>query len=336
MSSTAYHYLVTKVVNYEESDYSSRATAFTKPMMPTELKVTAEEYQETLRHQVNLSWNYSFVADQYTIYRSFQEEGPYQEVGTTNVESYFDDNVKPETTYYYTVTQTANGVESVYSEVVEVTTSKEWFCGETIKYGEKEYPTIRIGNRCWFQENLEITEEEVERDCEIKRECYNCDLYGGLYDFKSASCDEKKEETRGICPVGWRVPSDDDWSSLEVAVGVSPEEVENYGFRGSNEASKLSAGYDLWNPGALRSNDDFSFTDFNILPGGFKSWRFYGSGDFVFFWSSTSSSEDDGCSVRGSSYVVRAVRSDSAQMEKYCLHENNMAYIRCVRSLVKN
>lgn len=70
MPSTAYYYKVTKVIDYEESEYSSRASAFTKPMMPTGVKATSEDFQETMRLQVNLDWNYSFVADEYNIYRS--------------------------------------------------------------------------------------------------------------------------------------------------------------------------------------------------------------------------------------------------------------------------
>ncbi len=336
--STAYYYKVTKIIEYEESDFSSRATAFTKPMMPTGLEATSEDFQETMRLQVNLSWNYSFVADKYNIYRSLQKEGPYEKIGETGIESYSDNNVDSETIYYYTITQVANNTESVYSDVVEVLTSEEWLCGDVISYGGKDYETVIIGSRCWFKENLNIDEEDIEYNCAVEKKCYreveeNCDIYGGLYDFSSASCNEKKEGTRGICPTGWRIPTDDDWSDLEVAVGMSEEETKNYGYRGSSEASKISGGYELWAPGELREDKDFSSLSFNIFPGGYMTWRADGVGETVFLWSSTSSNEDRECQVRGDGYKVRVIDYNNKKIKLSCFAENNRAYVRCARPL---
>ncbi|MEA2092823.1 MAG: FISUMP domain-containing protein [Patescibacteria group bacterium] len=333
MPSTVYYYKVTKVVNYEESDYSSRASVSTKPVMPTGLKATSEDFQETMRLQVNLDWNYSFVADNYNIYRSSQEEGPYEKIGTSSVESYADNDIEQETVYYYTITQVTNNIESVYSDVVEVLTSEEWVCGDIINYGGKDYETVIIGSNCWFNENLDISEEDVQYDCSVKRSCYrgDCDIYGGQYDFTSASCNQKKEGTRGICPVGWRIPTDDDWANLEISIGMDEEEVNTYGFRGSNEASKISDGYELWYPGELREDKDFSTSSFNILPGGFCEWKRRRAGEGVAFWSSTPSEGDADCRRHG--YRVRILKYDNNKIMLNCFVSDYKAYIRCARSL---
>jgi uncharacterized protein (TIGR02145 family) len=338
MPSTAYYYKVTKVIDYEESEYSSRASAFTKPMMPTGVKATSEDFQETMRLQVNLDWNYSFVADEYNIYRSSQEEGPYEKIGTSSIESYADNDIEPETVYYYTITQVANNTESVYSDVVQVLTSKEWVCGDLINYGGKDYETVIIGSNCWFTKNLNVDEDDIDYNCSVERKCYgdreeNCDIYGALYNFESASCNEKKEETRGICPTGWRIPTDDDWSDFEIAIGMSEEETDTYGYRGSNEASKISDGYNLWLPGELRENKDFSTLSFNIFPGGFSTWRFDGISETVFLWSTTPSNEDSECRVRENGYRIRLISYNNTKIKLSCLAGSDMAYVRCVRPL---
>ncbi|MFN5213118.1 MAG: fibrobacter succinogenes major paralogous domain-containing protein, partial [Bacteroidota bacterium] len=85
-------------------------------------------------------------------------------------------------------------------------------------------------------------------------------------------------DSRGLCPTGWHVPSDAEWTILE-----------NY--LGSEAGTKLKASYG-WYEGGNGTNS----SGFSGLPGGS---RYYDFGYFVdvgfygYWWSSTESSTTD-------------------------------------------
>jgi len=51
-------------------------------------------------------------------------------------------------------------------------------------------------------------------------------LYGPVYNFQAAI------DPKGLCPNGWRVPTDDDWKKLEKHLGLADELLNNTGWRG--------------------------------------------------------------------------------------------------------
>ncbi len=335
-----YHYKVTQIVNFEESGYSARASARTDPGKPTGLRATTISFHKDLLLRNHLIWDYSVGTEKYYIYRSKEEDGIYQKIGTTVNESYFDTDLLPETTYYYKVTQVTDGKEGDYSDSAATTTDTSWSCGEMLEYGGKDYKTATIGGQCWIMENLNITQDKIDRDCEIERYCYNndggmCTVYGGLYDFRSISCGRAVEGMQGICPLGWRVPTDEDWITLEMEIGMSEGETKNYGFRGSNEGSKLAGRYDLWKDGSLRHSHLFGSSGFNALPGGYQPGfnirLFYNLSESAIFWSSTQGNEDEECSFWEPAYMIREVVFDKLKVRRDCYSRVGTAYVRCVR-----
>ncbi|MBK9575477.1 MAG: hypothetical protein IPO40_00230 [Fibrobacteres bacterium] len=151
---------------------------------------------------------------------------------------------------------------------------------------DRFYRTTKIGNQVWMAENLDVATDSSwcfgnSRD--------SCDRYGRLYQWASAmsladscltsSCSEQIAEVhRGICPVGWHVPSDKDWTRLgDTIIGTDPGTVLK-----SAKFWRLDEQADLLGFGALaggwRPPPDFVYTTqvgywwSASIPGGGYAW----------------------------------------------------------------
>jgi uncharacterized protein (TIGR02145 family) len=164
----------------------------------------------------------------------------------------------------------------------------------------KEYKTVKIGEQWWMAENLAVTYYNngdpipyvsddtlwslLDSGAFCKYEYLLNEEYGRLYNWFAATDDRK------IAPVGWHVPTDDEWKQLEMYLGMSQSEADRVHARGTNQGGRLKeAGNDHWeSPNAYATNE----TGFTALPGG---WRrststhgyFAGLRESAFFWSST-------------------------------------------------
>jgi len=134
-------------------------------------------------------------------------------------------------------------------------TSPSFACGTpfTDSRNSKTYNTVLIGSQCWMKENL-----DYDNGCSSKTWVDNtdvgwCGYYTGgpftneglLYQWSAAMA--TTSGTPGICPLGWHVPSHDEFTTLERAVCTSetcatdfPYDNETQGDMGTDEGSKLS------------------------------------------------------------------------------------------------
>ncbi len=75
------------------------------------------------------------------------------------------------------------------------------------------YRTVKIGEQVWLAENLRSTQFQdgsaVHSGAVPNDDAANLLTYGRLYNWHDVS------DERNLCPVGWRVATDDDWKTLE-------------------------------------------------------------------------------------------------------------------------
>ena len=151
------------------------------------------------------------------------------------------------------------------------------------------YKEVKIGNQVWMTENLNVdkfrngdpipqtkTAEEWEIACENNQPawCYydndptKGESYGKLYNWYAVN------DTRGLAPQNWHIPSDAEWTVLTK-------------YLGKDAGNKMKSSYG-WSDGGNGTNQ----SGFSGLPGG---WCNY-SGEFDniyvrgYWWSS---SDDD-------------------------------------------
>jgi uncharacterized protein (TIGR02145 family) len=158
----------------------------------------------------------------------------------------------------------------------------------------KTYNTVQIGMQCWFAQNLNVGMKVLGSANQanngiLEKYCYNdddanCAIYGGLYQWDEAMQYITTEETQGICPTGWHLPTDAEWTSLTTFLGG--ESIAGGKMKETGTTHWLSP-----NTGATNSSG------FNVLPDGCR-YNGYGSyfgsiNGYAYFWSSLQSDAAD-------------------------------------------
>lgn len=164
------------------------------------------------------------------------------------------------------------------------------------------YNTVQIGDQIWMAENLKVTHynngDEIPdltsadawistsngAYCVYDNVPSNAETFGKLYNWYAV------DDSRGLAPEGWHIPTDEEIMELEMYLGMSYEEAHDAGYRGTNEGSKLAGRADLWSNDALVNDPEFGSSGFSLLPGGYRG---YSGGGFNYIsnggylWSST-------------------------------------------------
>ena len=172
------------------------------------------------------------------------------------------------------------------------------------------YNTVLIGSQCWMKENLRTTKYADGTAIPAGGSTTsNTDPYyydyssssipleerGYLYNWAAAmhgatSSNAVPSGVQGICPNGWHLPSDAEWTALEQT--QTTLSVTGTGWRGDH-AGRLAGG-DRWNSssnGSTPGNMSYvarNASGFEAVPAGDCSGSsFYGMGSSAFFWTST-------------------------------------------------
>jgi len=156
---------------------------------------------------------------------------------------------------------------------------------------ESDYESVKIGNQIWMAKNLNVDRfrngdliPEIKSDEDWKRAgeerkpawCYydndvqNGMIHGKLYNWFAVN------DSRGIAPEGWRVPSNEDWQELILYLG------------GETSGKKMKV-IDSWSKEDNNTNE----SGFSALPSGFRYYyaKFSFLGSYTIWWSSFSKND---------------------------------------------
>jgi uncharacterized protein (TIGR02145 family) len=198
-------------------------------------------------------------------------------------------SLSPSTTYY-TRAYSTSAAGTWYGNELTFTTSasvSSATCGApnihnpNLSYGSmtdqdgNSYKTIVIGSQEWMAENLKtghyrngemipiVTNDTgwtEPASCWFKNDSanYSCP-YGRYYNWYAVA------DPRGICPIGWHLPSDEDWKILEQYLGMPERDLDKF------RLEFFVARGDSQNIGGKLQSNGSNESGFSALLGGFRS-----------------------------------------------------------------
>lgn len=193
----------------------------------------------------------------------------------------------------------------------------------------KEYHWVRYGNLEWMTDNLDVKltseDEEDNTGCEVSREEgrdpidkeqeieKNYKTFGCLYTYDAAL---------QAVPEGWRIPSDEDWQSLESIMGMPSKELNSTDWRGNNIGTLLQ--------------QQKEGTNINLRVGGMGEYDAYGTFHpyflyiYGFYWTATK--------VEGSSNsnYARQIGYYSNKIARVPIDKGKILSVRLVRDASNN
>jgi len=192
---------------------------------------------------------------------------------------------------------------------------------------ENVYNTVKIGDQLWMAENLqtttyqngEVIETTSPATFDISAESSpkyqwaydgmvnNGSAYGLLYTWHTVT------DNRKICPTGWHIPDDAEWTLLETTLG---------GFSIAGSKLKESGNSHWISPYNIDATNESCF---RALPGGYKNetGAFSYLENYGYWWSSTQGDVN--------SSWARSLNVQAAQVTRIDFIKNNGASVRCVK-----
>lgn len=205
------------------------------------------------------------------------------------------------------------------------------------------YNTVKIGYQCWTRENLRTTSyyDGTSIDNGVitsydeglwyypgGSEIYEVN-YGLLYNWKAVmhgeTPSEGHENVQGICPTGWHVPSDAEWTQLLDYVGSQTQYLCNDDV---NNIAKALSDTITW-PSSSGTCDvgnipsENNATGFSAISSGAYNGNYFNFNSVAYFWSSTEDIDE-----RAYSYSLYYNR---ATVNRYNNFKSVAFSVRCIR-----
>jgi uncharacterized protein (TIGR02145 family) len=201
-----------------------------------------------------------------------------------------------------------------------------------------DYKTIIIGTQTWMAENLRTTRYNDNTEIDLildGKEWMNSETpgyswyenneklfrntYGAYYNWLAVYSSR-------LCPAGWHVPSDGEWKTLEMYLGMTQEQADAEGTRGNLEGAALKeAGKNNWFSGGQTGTNESGLTG---LPGGNRSGYqgfFDEEGVASYWWTST------GYYPYGGLAYNRSLYYGSSGINRTLRHIKEGFNVRCIK-----
>ena len=260
----------------------------------------------TLNGSVNANFFSTVVTFEYGITTSYDStvtasQSPVEGNADTHVSADIS-GLTTGTIYHYRI-KAVNSLGTTYSDDITFTANPTDIDGNV-------YQTVSIGIQVWMTENLKTTKYRngdligttTPASLDISGESMsryqwayngnesNVATYGRLYTWYAVT------DSRNVCPKGWHVPSDADWTTL---LDYLTDNGYGYGGSGNQVAKSMAATLGWMTDGTagnagndLTSNNSSGFT---ALPSGdrFSDGSFFGIGSECYWWSATEYDSND-------------------------------------------
>lgn len=193
------------------------------------------------------------------------------------------------------------------------------------------YNVVLAGNQVWMAENLRTTKYNDNADIPnvtdntawstATAHAYSWysnnsgykNTFGALYNWFTVNSGK-------LCPTGWHVPTDADFGALETFLGIAAADVNNYGWRGTNEGSEMKS-----STGWAEGNGT-NTSGFTALPAGYRYYSdgtFQGQTTFTYYWTS---SETD-----ATRSWFRSLSSTHADINRGAVEKQAGKSVRCIK-----
>jgi uncharacterized protein (TIGR02145 family) len=193
------------------------------------------------------------------------------------------------------------------------------------------YNTVQIGTQCWTKENLKVSKYNDGTTIPLDtsggmggngtgqtwtarttgaRTIYandnnNLTTYGYLYNWYAVA------DIKGLCPNGWHVPNDSEWTSLTTYLGGEAV--------AGGKMKTTGTTYWFANTGATNESG------FSALPGGVRTGNFNSIRSYAFFWSATEY-------LNINSWFRNILYADNGYVNRYNYYNKSIgASIRCLK-----
>lgn len=248
-----------------------------------------------------------------TISNSFAASGTGTGTFTTNITG-----LTAGTTYYVRAYAT-NAAGTAYGNQII-------FNSKIADVDGNSYNVVKVGTQVWMSENLRTTKyrngdpigttttitQNISAEATPKYEWeYNGspelgDDYGRMYTWFATT------DSKNVCPTGFHVPSDDEWTVLKDFLGG--EAVAGAKLKETGTVHWVA-------PNTTSTNE----TGFTAIPGGYRSdlGEYFGMGNISYFWSTTTHSAGF---VRG-----QEMRDNTISIVMGTYTPKNGMYVRCLK-----
>jgi len=244
-------------------------------------------------------------------------------------------------TGYFVKAYAKNSKGIAYGEQIQFTTlnTNTFVCGtSTINDNDGNiYNTVLINNQCWMQENLKTTTysngipipnvTDGSNWSNLTSGAYAWysnsitwkDLYGAIYNGYAVN------NENGLCPNGWRVPADVEWTQLTDFIGglYSANKLKSCRQVNSPIGGECNTfEHPRWDSHSIQyGTDDYNFA---ALPGGYRIYTggFHLLGIDSYWWSSTESNP--------SNNYIRILNYNTNTVTRTTYGKKNGYSVRCV------